>query len=177
MKCPAPARPGSQSARRPWRCWPGRSTGSATRFAIAGFHSNTRHEVRYQHILGFSERWGEASKGRLAAVQAGYSTRMGAAMRHAAHYLGAQKADKKLLLVLTDGEPADVDMSDPQALILDTRQAVKELTQQGIHSHCISLDPNADAYVRDIFGHHFTVVDRVEQLPERLPRLFMALTR
>jgi hypothetical protein len=81
--------------------------------------------------------------------------------------LGAQKADKKLLLVLTDGEPADVDMSDPQALILDTRQAVKELTQQGIHSHCISLDPNADAYVRDIFGHHFTVVDRVDQLPER----------
>ena len=146
-------------------------------FAIAGFHSNTRHEVRYQHILGFSERWGEASKGRLAAVQAGYSTRMGAAMRHAAHYLGAQKVDKKLLLVLTDGEPADVDVSDPQALILDTRQAVKELTQQGIHSHCISLDPNADAYVRDIFGHHFTVVDRVEQLPERLPRLFMALTR
>jgi nitric oxide reductase NorD protein len=146
-------------------------------FAIAGFHSNTRHEVRYQHILGFSERWGEASKGRLAAVQAGYSTRMGAAMRHAAHYLGAQKADKKLLLVLTDGEPADVDMSDPQALILDTRQAVKELTQQGIHSHCISLDPNADAYVRDIFGHHFTVIDRVERLPERLPRLFMALTR
>ena len=133
--------------------------------------------MRYQHILGFSERWGEASKGRLAAVQAAYSTRMGAAMRHAAHYLGAQKADKKLLLVLTDGEPADVDVSDPQALILDTRQAVKELTQQGIHSHCISLDPNADAYVRDIFGHHFTVVDRVEQLPERLPRLFMALTR
>jgi nitric oxide reductase NorD protein len=102
---------------------------------------------------------------------------MGAAMRHAAHYLGAQKADKKLLLVLTDGEPADVDVSDPQALILDTRQAVKELTQQGIHSHCISLDPHADGYVRDIFGHHFTVVDRVEQLPERLPRLFMALTR
>ncbi len=124
-------------------------------FAIAGFHSNTRHEVRYQHILGFSERWGDAPKGRLAAVQAAYSTRMGAAMRHAAHYLGAQKADKKLLLVLTDGEPADVDVSDPRALILDTRQAVKELTLQGIHSHCISLDPHADAYVRDIFWPPF----------------------
>jgi nitric oxide reductase NorD protein len=63
-------------------------------FAIAGFHSNTRHEVRYQHILGFSERWGEASKGRLAAVQAGYSTRMGAAMRHAAHYLGPRRSTR-----------------------------------------------------------------------------------
>jgi nitric oxide reductase NorD protein len=146
-------------------------------FAVASFHSNTRHDVRYRHILGFSERWGTTSKARLAALEAGYSTRMGAAMRHAAHYLGAQQADKKLLLVLTDGQPADVDVNDPQALIADTRQAVKELAQQGIHSHCISLDPGADTYVRDIFGHHFTVVDRVEQLPERLPRLFMSLTR
>ena len=88
-----------------------------------------------------------------------------------------QQADKKLLLVLTDGQPADVDVTDAQALIADTRQAVQELDQQGMHSHCISLDPQADAYVRDIFGHHYTVVDRVEQLPERLPRLFMALTR
>jgi nitric oxide reductase NorD protein len=28
--------------------------------AIAGFHSNTRHEVRYQHIKGFSESWDDA---------------------------------------------------------------------------------------------------------------------
>jgi nitric oxide reductase NorD protein len=146
-------------------------------FAMAGFHSNTRHDVRYQHILGFSERWGEAAKARLAALQAGYSTRMGAALRHAAHYLGAQQADKKLLLVLTDGQPADVDVADPHALTADTRQAVRELAQQGIHSHCISLDAGADAYVHDIFGPHATVVDRLEQLPERLSRLFMSLTR
>lgn len=25
--------------------------------AIAGFHSNTRHDVRYHHIKGFSESW------------------------------------------------------------------------------------------------------------------------
>jgi len=147
------------------------------RFAIAGFASNTRHEVRYQHILGFSERWGEAPKARLAGLHAGWSTRMGAALRHGAHYLGARQADKKLLLVLTDGEPSDVDVADPQALIADTRQAVQELDSQGIHCHAISLDPQADRYARDIFGHHFTVVDRVEQLPERLPRLFMNLTR
>ena len=146
-------------------------------FALAGFHSNTRHDVRYQHILGFGERWGDSAKARLAALQAAYSTRMGAAMRHAAHYLGAQTADKKLLLVLTDGRPSDVDVPDDQALVADTRQAVQELAQQGIHSHCISLDPQADAYVHNIFGHHATVVDRVEQLPERLTRLFVSLTK
>lgn len=146
-------------------------------FAIAGFHSNTRHDVRYQHIQGFSERWGTATKARLAALQAEYSTRMGAAVRHAAHYLSMQKTDKKLLLILTDGKPSDVDVSDPNSLIADTRQAIHELSQQGIHSHCISLDTKADDYVKDIFGQHYTVIDHIEQLPERLPKLFMSLTR
>jgi nitric oxide reductase activation protein len=146
-------------------------------FALAGFHSNTRHDVRYHHIKGFGERWSAAPKARLAALQGQYSTRMGAAMRHAAHYLQAQSADKKLLLVLTDGRPSDLDVPDDQALVADTRQAVQELSQRGMHTHCISLDPQADAYVHDIFGHHATVVDRVEQLPEKLTRLFVSLTR
>ncbi len=146
-------------------------------FALAGFHSDTRHNVRYLHIKGFTERWDEAPKARLAALRAECSTRMGAAMRHAAHYLGAQTSDKKLLLVLTDGRPSDVDVQDDQALVADTRQAVQELAQRGMHSHCISLDPMADTYVHDIFGHHASVVDRVEQLPERLTRLFLELTR
>jgi nitric oxide reductase NorD protein len=146
-------------------------------FAIAGFQSNTRHDVRYLHIKGFGEQWDDEVKGRLAAMEAGYSTRMGAAMRHAAHYLGAQKAEKKLLLVLTDGRPSDVDVHDEQTLLADTRQAVQELAQKGIHSHCISLDPQADAYVHDIFAHHATMVDRVEQLPEKLSSLFVSLTK
>jgi len=145
-------------------------------FALAGFHSNTRHDVRYHHIKGFGETWGPEPKARLAALQGQYSTRMGAALRHAAHYLSGQRADKKLLLVLTDGRPSDVDVSDAQALVADTRRAVQELSQRGMHTHCISLDPQADAYVHDIFDHHATVVDRIEQLPEKLTRLFVNLT-
>ncbi len=146
-------------------------------FAIGGFHSNTRHDVRYLHIKGYSERWDDQVKGRLAAMQASYSTRMGAAMRHAAHYLENQKADKKLMLILTDGEPADVDSKDERLLIEDARQAVKELDQKGIYAYCINLDPKADEYVSDIFGKQYTVIDNIQRLPERLPQLFMALTK
>lgn len=146
-------------------------------FAIAGFSSNTRHEVRYQHIKGYGERWNDEVKGRLAALQAGWSTRMGAAIRHASHYLSARPADKKLLLILTDGEPSDIDVHDDRLLIEDSRKAVQEADQDGIYTYCINLDSNADSYVRDIFGNHYTVIDRVERLPEQLPRLFMALTR
>jgi len=146
-------------------------------FAIAGFHSNTRHDVRFLHIKGYSEHWGDEVKARLAAMEASFSTRMGAAMRHAAHYLEKQQADKKLMLILTDGEPADIDSKDGRLLIEDAHQAVKELDQQGIYSYCINLDPGADKYVADIFGKQYSIIDRVESLPEKLPQLFISLTK
>lgn len=146
-------------------------------FAIAGFHSNTRHEVRYLHIKGYGESWDDVVKGRLAAMQAGYSTRMGAAIRHAAHSLEHRQADKKLMLILTDGEPADIDVKDKKMLIQDAHKAVQELDQQSIYTYCINLDPKADEYVSDIFGKNYTVIDNVARLPERLPQLFLALTK
>ena len=146
-------------------------------YAIAGFHSNTRHEVRYQHIKGFSERWDDTVKARLAAMQAGWSTRMGAALRHAGHYLEHRRADKKILLLLTDGEPADIDVTEPDHLRSDARKAVEELAAKGVTSFCLSLDPRADEYVRDIFGKRWRVLDRIERLPETLPSLYMELTR
>lgn len=146
-------------------------------FSIAGFYSNTRHEVRFLHIKGYSEAWDDTVKGRLATMQAGYSTRMGAAMRHAGHMLQYRQADKKLMLILTDGEPADIDVKDKKMLIEDAHKAVQELDQQGIYTYCINLDPKADEYVGDIFGKNYTVIDNVARLPERLPQLFMALTK
>ncbi len=145
--------------------------------AIAGFHSNTRHEVRYHHIKGFSERWDDPVKARLAAVEAGWSTRMGAAIRHAGHMLAARKSEKRILLVLTDGEPADIDAGDPQYLIADTKKAVAELSTAGVTTFCLSLDPKADAYVGDIFGRNWRVLDRIERLPEQLPMVYLNLTR
>lgn len=146
-------------------------------YAIAGFHSNTRHEVRYQHIKGFGERWDDTVKARLAAMKAGWLTRMGAALRHAGHYLAHRRADKKILLLLTDGAPADVDVEDPDHLRADARKAVEELAAQDMTVFCLSLDPHADDYVREIFGHHWRVLDRIERLPETLPQLYMQLTR
>lgn len=144
--------------------------------AIAGFDSNTRHEVRYRHIKGFDETWGRGVKARLAGMEAGLSTRMGAALRHAGHFLSHRRSERKLLLVLTDGEPHDVDVRDPTYLRTDARQAVMELDAQGVFTWCINLDPKADEYVADIFGHRYTIIDHIQRLPEELPRLFVQLT-
>ncbi|NWF35636.1 nitric oxide reductase activation protein NorD [Mariprofundus sp. KV] len=147
------------------------------KFSIAGFHSDTRHNVRYFHMKGYNEPWNDEVKSRLAAMEAGFSTRMGGAMRHAGHYLKAQQADKKLMLILTDGEPADIDVDDDQLLIQDAKQAVKELGGDGIYTYCINLDPKADEYVADIFGKQYTIIDHVDRLPEKLPELFISLTK
>ena len=147
------------------------------KYAIAGFHSDTRHNVRYYHLKGYSEQFDDNVKGRLAAMDAGFSTRMGGAIRHASHYLEAQKADKKLMLILTDGEPADIDVDDEKYLISDTKKAVDEISSKGMFSYCISLDKKADEYIQDIFGPGgYSVIDHVEKLPEKLPLLFTALT-
>jgi len=147
------------------------------KYAIAGFHSDTRHNVRYYHIKGYSEEFDDGVKGRLAAMDAGFSTRMGGAIRHASHYLEAQQADKKIMLILTDGEPSDIDVEDDQYLIHDTKKAVDEISSKGMYSYCISLDRKADDYIQDIFGAGgYTIIDNVEKLPEKLPLLFTALT-
>ncbi len=146
-------------------------------FAICGFCSNTRHDVRYLHVKGFTEHWDDGVKARIAALEAGWSTRLGSAIRHGAHYLAARPADKRLMLILTDGEPSDIDVTDERLLIEDARRAVTELDRDGIFPYCISLDPRADEYVSSIFGKNYTVIDNVARLPERLPELFLALTR
>ena len=145
-------------------------------FSIAGFQSNTRDQVLYSHIKGFSESWDDSIKARLAAIEPAYSTRMGAALRHAGEGLKARKNAKKLLLILTDGEPSDIDVSDPDYLIADARHAVTQLQAQGIFVWCIHLDPKTEEQTRAVFGDHTTIVDRIESLPEALTSLFLRLT-
>lgn len=145
--------------------------------AIGGFHSNTRHDVRYMHIKGFEEPWADPVKARLAALEPAYSTRMGVAIRHAARTLIKRQSTKKILLVLTDGEPSDVDVADPNYLMHDARQVVHSLQSQGVFVWCIQLHPAHAASVRHVFGDHCTLVDRMAQLPETLANLFFRLTR
>lgn len=147
-------------------------------FAIHGFCSDGRHDVNYWRFKDFHQPYDDAAKARLAGMQGQLSTRMGAAIRHAAAALKQQRSAKKLLLVITDGEPADVDVRDPQYLRHDAKKAVEEASRNGVLTYCMSLDPRADQYVSRIFGaRHFMVVDRVERLPEKLPLLYAGLTR
>ncbi|MDX9739711.1 MAG: nitric oxide reductase activation protein NorD [Gammaproteobacteria bacterium] len=147
-------------------------------FAIHGFCSDGRHDVEYYRFKDFDQHWDEVPKARLAGMTGQLSTRMGAAIRHAGHHLKQQRSSKKLLIVITDGEPADIDVRDPQYLRYDTKKAVEEVGRNGVLTYCMSLDPRADNYVSRIFGqNNYMVVDHVQRLPEKLPLLYAGLTR
>jgi hypothetical protein len=152
--------------------------GTGDPFAIEAFCSNGRSNVRYYRIKGFGEPFGAGQKGRLAGLRSGYSTRMGAAIRHAGAQLGAQSTHRRLLLVVTDGEPSDIDVPDAMYLVEDARRAVQALTANGIDVFCVALDVGGDKYLTRVFGRRNVIqIDRVSALPEKLPMLYLRLTR
>ncbi len=147
-------------------------------FAIHGFCSDGRQNVFYNRFKDFEQPWAELAKARLMGAEGRLSTRMGAAIRHATTHLGHVQASRKLLLVLTDGDPSDVDVRDPFYLRHDARHAVDAARTHGVVPFCLTLDPRADAYAQRIFGgRNVQVLDRAERLPERLPQLYASLTR
>ncbi|MFO0731234.1 MAG: VWA domain-containing protein [Nitrospiraceae bacterium] len=105
-----------------------------------------------------------------------HQNRDGAAIRHAAHKLLARQARTRLLIVLSDGRPLDDGYKDEYSLE-DTRMALREARAQGIEPVCITVDREADPYVRRMYGDvRFVVIDRLEGLPEKLPRIYHRLT-
>lgn len=147
-------------------------------FALHGFNSNGRHAVDCQHIKDFEEPFAADIEARIAGLQARHSTRLGAALRHGLHQLGQRGEHFRLLLVVTDGEPADIDVYDEEYLARDVRQAVQEARRQGLVVYCLSLDAGAQRRMEQMFGPgHFRLLDHPGRLPELLPQLLLSLTR
>jgi len=149
---------------------------SRDRIAVHGFRSNGRREVTYLHIKDFDEPFGSAQRRRLQRQQGKLSTRMGAALRHASAALAAERVDQKVILLLTDGEPSDVDVLEDDYLVEDARQAVVTAASRGIRTFCLTLDRNADRYVRRIFGErHYLIVDVADAFTTRLAQTLVRI--
>ncbi|CAK7261573.1 MULTISPECIES: nitric oxide reductase activation protein NorD [unclassified Shinella] len=146
------------------------------RIAIHGFSSNGRHEVNYRRIKDFDEPFGEEARSRLAASASRHSTRMGAAIRHATALLEAEAADHKVVLLLTDGEPSDIDVAEDDYLVEDAREAVVSGLSQRVRTFCVTLDRRADHYARRIFGQrNFLITERASTFANNTNRTLTRL--
>jgi nitric oxide reductase NorD protein len=146
-------------------------------FAMYGFSSVKRNHVRFSVLKNFKEVYDDQVRGRIQAIQPGFYTRMGAAIRQASKVLCEQKSTQKLLLILTDGKPNDIDHYEGRFGIEDTHQAIVEAKRLGIKPFCITVDQQAEDYLPYLFGSRgYTVILRPAQLPVRLPQLYHQLT-
>jgi nitric oxide reductase NorD protein len=146
-------------------------------FALYGFSSLRRHQVRLHQLKTFEQVYDDRTRGCIQALKPGYYTRMGAAIRQATQLMGACKQRRKLLLLLTDGKPNDLDLYEGRYGVEDTRQAVVEARRQGLIPFCITIDRQAGDYLPYMFGAHgYTLIRQPEQLPLRLPQLYRQLT-
>jgi nitric oxide reductase NorD protein len=153
-------------------------TATGDRFGIYGFSSLRRQNIRFHLLKDFGKRYDAAARGRILAVKPGYYTRMGAAIRQSASILAEQPAGRRLLLIITDGKPNDLDIYDSRYGIEDTRMAVHEARRMGLTPFCVTIDREAGAYLPYLFGPAgFCVIRKPEELPRRLPLLYVQLTR
>jgi nitric oxide reductase NorD protein len=147
------------------------------RYAFHGFSSLRRDHVRFHDIKGFAEPFDAAARGRIAALRPGYYTRMGAGIRRATTLLEQQPAALRLLLILSDGKPHDMDHYEGRYGVEDTRMALIAARRAGLKPFCVTIDREGASYLPHMFGPGgFTVLRNPEELPTRLPMLYGQLT-
>ncbi|UAW99998.1 VWA domain-containing protein [Halopseudomonas nanhaiensis] len=146
-------------------------------FAMYGFSSRRRDHVRFNLIKNFAEPWGDPVRGRIQDLRPGYYTRMGAAIRQATEILKDQPAEQRLLLMLTDGKPNDLDIYEGRYGMEDTRHALVEARRAGVEPFCVTIDQQASDYLPYLFGQQrYQLIHQASELPELLPKLYLLLT-
>jgi len=147
------------------------------RYAVYGFSGMRRSRTDFYRIKEFEEPYNPEIKNRIMGISPREYTRMGPALRHASHLLGEMEAKVRLLIVLSDGKPEDYDDYKGEYAIEDTRHALIEAKNRGIHPFCITIDKKAHDYMPHMYGEvNYIFVDNVSKLPVRMPAIYRNLT-
>jgi nitric oxide reductase NorD protein len=138
-------------------------------YAVQVFSGDGPERVTIRDMKGFDERFDATVARRIASLEPEQYTRVGAALRHATTLLMRQQAQHRLLLLLSDGKPNDVDQYNGRYGVEDFRQAVNEAKLQGVSPFCLTIDRQASTYLPFVFGAgHYALLTRPELLPVAL---------
>ncbi|MFO0701339.1 MAG: VWA domain-containing protein [Nitrospira sp.] len=145
-------------------------------YGLYAYSSQGRTQVEFLTIKDFDERLGAATAHRLGSLTSRHQNRDGAAIRHATAKLLARAVKTRILILLSDGRPLDEQYEDDYALE-DTKAALREAKQRGVETFCVTVDQEADNYLRRMYGEvHYRVIDSIDALPTKLPRIYRQLT-
>ena len=151
------------------------------KYAIYAFSGQTRDDVEYFVIKEFHEELSDNVARRISVLEPVSNTRLGPAIRHSIRKLDQVDARTKIIILLSDGEPFDTSRGESaykeRIAEEDTRIAIREGSDKGIHFFCITVDPDPGKYLDNIFSDAgYTIIDDASSLPERLPILYKKIT-
>jgi nitric oxide reductase NorD protein len=145
-------------------------------FAIHAFSSLKRNRVFVQEVKRFAEPMAEAVEHRIAALKPGHYTRLGAAIRHISALLSKEARKRRLLLVITDGKPNDLDHYEGRHGIEDSRMAILEARRAGHAVFGITVDRDGKSWFPRLFGQGaFALIPHPEKLTQALPQIYRQL--
>jgi len=148
------------------------------RYGIFAFSGEGPDDVAVLPLKSFDERRTLVVDRRIAALDSDRYTRMGAAIRHTTAALAGESAGRRLLLILSDGKPNDVDVYEGSYGVEDTRQAVAEARRQGIAVFCVTVDREAPRYAARVFGRSgFAILRHADALPLVVVNVLRQLVR
>ncbi len=145
-------------------------------FAIHAFSSLKRDRVYVQTAKRFGEPMSASVESRIAGLKPGFYTRLGAAIRHASAGLTREARRRRLLLVITDGKPNDLDHYEGRHGIEDSRKAVEEARRAGHAVFGITVDRDGKSWFPRLFGQGgYAVISHPEKLTQALPQIYRQL--
>ena len=143
------------------------------RWAALAFSGRGADDVRILTLKAFGATGGEAMRARVARLAPEGFTRLGAVIRHATAMLAREPAGHRLLLLLSDGRPNDVDGYQGDYAVEDARQAVHEARARGVIPFCLTVDHEEHEYLPHVFGPGYAVL----RDPAGLPRALLGVVR
>lgn len=148
------------------------------RLGIWGFSSLRRDRVFLTRCKNFDDPMSAKITANIGGLQPGHFTRLGAAIRHVSAQLAQEPSARKLLIVLTDGKPNDLDHYEGQHGIEDSHMAVREARNAGLSLHGIIIDEDGQDWFARIFGRGgFTLLPDANRLTRALPDIYRTLTQ
>ena len=90
--------------------------------------------------------------------------------------LASRARQRRVLLVITDGKPNDLDHYEGQHGIEDSRMAIREARRAGQAVYGIAIEAGSKSWFPRLFGRGgFTVISHPDRLTEALPGIYRQL--
>jgi nitric oxide reductase activation protein len=150
-------------------------------YGIYGFSGGGRDDVRLSVVKDLDERRSPAMLHRLEGLTPDHTTRMGPAIRHLTARLLRRGAATRVLLVVSDGRPYDLDYGQQYGdrgvldyAVADTARALAEARAQGVRPYLVTVDPAGGDYLSEMCDpREYHVITDARDLPAALAHLYV----